>query len=97
MISSADLGISLHDEEVIFAEPLGSQGYDPITNLDVRAEKQFNFRRFSLKAFCDVFNVFNTNTVTAVRTISGRAEYDFRDPLEIVPPRIFQLGAKVEF
>jgi hypothetical protein len=97
MISTADLGISLHDEEVIFADPLGSQGYDPITNLDVRAEKQFNFGRFALKAFCDVFNVFNASTVTAVRTISGRTEYEFRDPLEIVPPRIFQLGTRIEF
>ncbi len=97
MVSSADLGISMYDEEIIFAEPLGSQGYDPLFNLDLRAEKQFDIGQFTLKAFCDVFNVFNDNTVISVRTISGRTEYDFRDPLQIVPPRIFQLGARIEF
>jgi hypothetical protein len=97
MISSADLGLSLHDEVVIFAEPLGSRQYDTLFNLDLRAEKQFNVGRFVLKAFCDVFNAFNTSTVTSVRSISGRTEYEFGNPLQIVPPRIFQLGAKIEF
>lgn len=96
-VSSADLGISLHDEEIVFAEPLGSHGYDPLLNLDLRAEKQFGIGRFILKAFCDVFNVFNDNTITSVRTVSSRTEYDFQDPLDIVPPRIFQLGVRIEF
>jgi len=82
---------------VNFAEPLGSQGYPTLTNLDLRLEKQFHLRGVRLSVFSDVFNVFNDNAVTVVQTISNRTSYEFKDPRTIVPPRIFQLGAKIEF
>jgi len=96
-VSSGALGLNLYTDVVVFAEPLGTHGYDTLKNLDLRVEKEFHVRGINLKAFCDVFNVFNDNPVTVVRTISNRTSYDFQDPRQIVPPRIFQLGAKIEF
>ena len=96
-VSSAGLGLSLYRDVVNFAEPLGGQGYPTLTNLDLRLEKEFHIRGIRLSVFSDMFNVFNDNAVTVVRTISNRTSYEFKEPRTIVPPRIFQLGAKIEF
>ncbi len=96
-VSSAGLGLNLYTDVVTFAEPLGGQGYPTLTNLDLRLEKEFRIKGVRLSVFGDAFNVFNDNAVTVVRTISNRTSYEFKEPRTIVPPRIFQLGAKIEF
>ncbi len=96
-VSSAGLGLSLHTDVVTFAESLGGHGYPTLVNLDLRAEKEFRVNNVYLRLFTDVFNVFNDNAVIEVRTISNRTSYAFQDPRQIVPPRIFQLGAKIGF
>jgi hypothetical protein len=71
--------------------------YDPFINMDLRAETSFDIQRFTLKAFYHAFHIFNDNTVTWVRLFCFRTESDFCGLLQILPPRIFQLGARIEF
>ena len=96
-VSSGGLGLNLYTDVVTFAEPLGGHGYPTLTNLDLRLEKEFRIKGIRMSVFGDAFNIFNDNAVTVVRTISNRTSYEFQDPRTIVPPRIFQLGAKIEF
>lgn len=79
----------------ILAEPIGSHRQDNITILDARFEKVFRLPRgLGVSGFVDVFNLLNAN---AEQNISWSSGTSFLRPLNIVPPRIVRIGAKVNW
>ena len=81
----------------ILAEPRGKKRFDSLNILDLKFQKSFDIYR-SLKFFAvlDVFNVFNTNTIT------GYFSHDIWSSMYMVPsdipyPRRVQLSLKIEF
>ncbi len=97
-VRSLDLGLQLsHDDETIYAEERGSRGYPGLAILDLRVEKSFKVGPVTLRAFVDIFNVFNSGVATAYYTISSNPGIEFETMEAISDPRIFRLGAKIEF
>jgi hypothetical protein len=81
----------------INAEKRGSQGLPDAHSLDLRLEKAFRIKNWTLKVFADMFNVFNDNTTTNLRTDSSHPTYRYMETINIVSPRVVRLGAKIEF
>jgi hypothetical protein len=92
------------------AEPNGAYRTDNVTVTDAKLERRFRFGGRSLSAFLDVFNIFNVNpaNIGAQGTIVGRPTVTLADgsrvqvqgflrPTAIVPPRIFRIGARLNF
>jgi hypothetical protein len=78
----------------ILAEPIGTRRMDNITIVDLRVEKDVQLsggRRIA--GFLDLFNVLNANPEQNASWSSGT----FLRPLSIVPPRIAQLGIKLDW
>jgi hypothetical protein len=76
----------------VLAEPLDTRRQDPLTIVDIRAEKVFRLAGArSVSLFLDVYNITNTNAEQNINWSSGSA---FLRPSTIVPPRIGRLGAK---
>jgi hypothetical protein len=97
-ISSNRLGISLKQTAVtIFAEERGSRRLPDTTLLDLRLEKTFKISNFTLSVFADGFNIFNRGVATSVWTNSSNKTNPFERMMTINNPRIFQLGARIEF
>ena len=88
-----------------FTERRGSNHYAMQKILDLRIEKVFSFHnRYRLGLMFDVFNVFNTDTITNWGTRIGYdwtpGEYSSTDGHElygIVPPRQIRLGLRLMF
>jgi hypothetical protein len=82
----------------ILAEPRGSKWrLDPFYNLDLRAEKKFQFSsRFGLRIAADLFNLLNAHTMVETLTTTG-TEGGFLKPARIVPPRRVQLTLRFTF
>lgn len=80
---------------VVPVEARGAQRKDPITLVDLRAEKSFNLLRGGRLGFIiDVFNVFNTNTTTNF----GYLTADNLDIVtKIIAPRVLRVGARFSF
>ncbi len=92
-----------------FAEQRGSRRYDARVNLDLRVEKTFTIsQKYRIGAFMDIFNVFNSDTITRWGTRWG---YDW-EPHQYVPdapgpdghnvlglvnPRAIRLGTRFSF
>jgi len=79
----------------VFAQPRGSQRFDPRKSLDVKLEKQFGLgdrRRLGLTF--EGFNVFNHTIITNRTTRSGSSYFT---PTGINAPRRFRLGAVFRF
>jgi hypothetical protein len=81
----------------VLAEPIGAQRLDFTHDVSLRAEKRFELGgQRSLGLIVDVFNVFNTSTVTALQ--QTRIDHvDYAKPGEIVLPRTLRLGARITF
>jgi len=81
----------------ILAEPRGEKRFDSLTMLDLKFQKSFAIHKsLRFSAVLDVFNVFNTNTVT------GFFSHDIWSSMYLVPadipyPRAVQLSLKMEF
>lgn len=104
-IRSIDFGLDLNQgTETIYAEKRGSRKYPDLSILDLHLEKMFKIAKVRLSLFADIFNVFNINTATDLyelsstsTTINGNPVV-FGDAEEIYDtPRIFRLGARIEF
>ncbi|NOR15533.1 MAG: hypothetical protein GQ544_07505, partial [Candidatus Aminicenantes bacterium] len=92
-----------------FAEQRGSRRYDARVNLDLRLEKTFAIaQKYRIGAFMDIFNVFNTDTITSWGTRWGYdgepRQYvpdapgpDGHNVLGLVNPRAIRLGARFYF
>ena len=60
-----------------------------------KLRKQFDIGKYgTLHLYADLFNVFNTNTVTDIEVDSSAA---YNNIFWLVPPRIFRLGVGWDF
>jgi hypothetical protein len=75
------------------AEKRGSYMLDGQHNMDFRVEKEFKLGFGRLDTIVDVFNLFNIDTVTAVRSRS-RGTIHFGDPTAFRGPREVRLAAR---
>jgi hypothetical protein len=97
-VRSQDVGLSLaQGPTTINAEERGARGYPALTILDLHLEKAFKIGPVNIRAFVDIFNVLNSNKATGVVTTSGHPSLVFEEMTSIENPRIFRLGAKIEF
>lgn len=79
----------------VLAEPMGTRKQDNITIFDIRGEKTFTLSaRFKVSGIVDVFNLFNSN---AEQNTSYNSGSSFLRPLNIIPPRIARIGARLTF
>jgi hypothetical protein len=79
----------------ILAEPLESRRMDNVTLVDLRVEKGFHLRSGArVAAFVDTFNLLNANPEQNINWSSGES---FLRPLNIVPPRLARVGARLEW
>jgi len=68
---------------------------DFVTIVDIRAEKQLTIGRYGILHFYfDVFNLFNSNTITEFDWDLGRYYNEIQD---ILPPRVIRLGGAWDF
>jgi hypothetical protein len=71
--------------------------YDPIPLLDLSLQKTLMFsERYRLKVMFDAFNVLNANTVTDYGSDNMNSSV-FNSVNGIVPPRVFRIGAMINF
>jgi hypothetical protein len=97
-VRSGDLGLTLSQgAQTNFAETRGSRGYPSRADLDFKLEKVFSIGPVKLSIFGDVFNVLNQGKATTVWTRSSGGGFDFEEMTAICAPRIFRLGAKIDF
>jgi Carboxypeptidase regulatory-like domain len=72
--------------------------FEPIKLLDVGLQKSLKFRggKNRVKLMLDGFNLFNVNTITAFSS-GNQSVAGFTQPTTIVPPRVFRVGASLNF
>ncbi len=82
----------------IYAEPRGSTLFNDFWQLDLRLEKTFRVSIINLGIFADCFNVFNRAFKTGMwMNSSNQTVNKLYVMTAINDPRIFQLGARIEF
>lgn len=97
-VRSVDLGLALaQGSTTIYAEERGSRGEPDVAILDLKVEKAFKVGPVNIRAFVDIFNVLNNNKATVLYSISSHPTLTFDEMTTIQNPRIFRLGAKIEF
>ncbi|MBM3771943.1 MAG: TonB-dependent receptor [Acidimicrobiia bacterium] len=67
---------------------------DRISRLDLRLSKSFKIQRYRLQLNLDAYNALNSNAIRAVNSVYGSA---WRTPLQILDPRLVQVGGQVSF
>jgi len=80
----------------IQAHPRGVARYEFNMTVDLRIEKDFTWKRVTLRIFLDGFNVFNQNLATSENEWTGPA-FPLRNATEIQSPRVFRVGLNFEF
>jgi hypothetical protein len=65
-----------------------------ISRLDLRLTKIFSYRRYRLQLNLDAYNALNANSIRAVNSTFGPA---WRTPLQILDPRLIQVGGQFSF
>jgi len=96
-ISNNYLGLTLKQNVTIFAEMRGSSHLPPFYQLDLRLEKTFRISVINLGIFADCFNVFNRGAATGAWLNSSNTGTPYMRMTSINTPRIFQLGARIEY
>jgi hypothetical protein len=96
-ISNNWLGLTLKQNVTIFAETRGSSHLPPFYQLDLRLEKTFKISVINLGIFADCFNVLNRGAATGQWMNSSNTNTPFMRMTGINTPRIFQLGARIEY
>jgi len=66
--SNSQLNLPLSSRRQIFLEPRGTERNDFYNNVDLRAEKAFTVSGHRLGVYVDLFNLFNTATITTRQT-----------------------------
>ncbi|HKV11185.1 MAG TPA: TonB-dependent receptor [Thermoanaerobaculia bacterium] len=69
--------------------------YDDIHVVDLRVEKEFRFSDIGLTLGVDVFNALNESYVLQRQSLLARANGNY--VLEILSPRVFRVGARLNF
>ena len=97
--NTINAGVVLNQvSETIRMEERGARGYPMLWTFDLRAEKAFHLGGTAfLKIFADGFNIFNNNAAISVQTVYGNTLIPFEQALQLQDPRIFRIGAKLEF
>ena len=67
---------------------------DRVVRLDLRLSKAFQIQRFRVQANLDAYNALNSNSIRAVNSAYGP---QWRRPLQILDPRIIQVGGQISF
>jgi len=81
----------------ILAEPKGPDRYKPWSVLDFRLQKTFDiYKSLRLDVMFDVFNLFNSATVTDYRS-HRLYEQAYNEPSDMFYPRRLQLGFRLKF
>lgn len=97
-VSNNYLGLKLKQNVTIYAEERGHTYLPPVVQLDLRLEKTFRFKPITVGVFADCFNVFNRGVATGMwMNSSNLTTYEYKEMTAINDPRIFQLGARIEF
>ena len=65
-----------------------------ISRLDLRLTKIFKVDRFRFQINLDAYNILNSNAIRAVNSTYGPA---WRTPLQILDPRLIQIGGSLNF
>jgi hypothetical protein len=87
---------ALGSSSPILVDPNLDANRNPNVNLvDLRAEKTFKFRGVGALISLDAFNVFNSNTALQVNRLVTSAT--FGQPRQIIAPRVFRLGLRIQF
>jgi hypothetical protein len=77
-------------------EPAGTRKFDTRTRLDLRVEKRFEVGLSTLSFAADVFNIFNSNTITRVKDLRLDSP-EFARPAEIQAPRQLRVALRWSF
>ena len=79
-------------------QSVDSERFDAAPLLDLAVHKTFRLgsERYRLKLMLDMFNVLNKNTILDYRSnnLSSRSSLA---PEDILPPRVFRVGARITF
>jgi hypothetical protein len=76
----------------VLAEPIDTRRMDNIVITDLRVEKVFRVGGRSVSGVLDIYNLTNANPEQNLSWVSGAS---WLRPLNIVPPRIVRLGARL--
>jgi hypothetical protein len=91
---------SLPDTDEIEFQPADSVRFERTALLDFGLQKTLSLmpgrNRFRLKLMFDAFNVFNSNKILDFSS-DNLSESDSSAPSQIVPPRVFRVGASITF
>ena len=67
---------------------------DRISRIDLRLSHAFTIQKFRLQLNLDAYNALNSSSIRAVNSTYGP---QWRLPLQILDPRIFQVGGQISF
>ena len=67
---------------------------DRITRLDLRLSEDLQVQSVRFQINLDAYNVLNSNAIRAVNSTYGSA---WRTPLQILDPRLIQIGGQLDF
>jgi len=88
--ATATKSVQLIQPETLYSRPL--------RQLDVRLSKRFTFGRVHVRADANLYNLFNSDFVSAVNTtFSTTASNAFLRPTGILQGRLFKIGGQLEF
>jgi hypothetical protein len=78
--------------------PVNTFRFEPVKLLDIGIQKivRFNNGRYRIKVMLDGFNMLNENTVLGYAS-NNQSRAGFTQPSNIVPPRVFRVGASLQF
>ena len=78
----------------LLAEPLNAQRAANISLVDIRVDRGFKIPGGRLSPFLDIYNLTNSNPEQDITVSSGTS---YLRPINIVPPRLMRIGAKVDW
>ena len=79
-------------------QSVDSERFDAAPLLDLAVHKTFRLgsERYRLKLMLDMFNVLNKNTILSYSS-NNVSRLSSLAPDQILPPRVFRIGARIEF
>lgn len=100
--SNGQLNIPGSSRRQLYLEPRGSQKNDFYNNIDLRAEKAFSMNGHRFGVYADLFNLFNTATITTRQarfpsTTIGGHTVEYKAPTAVQGARQVTLGGRWSF
>jgi hypothetical protein len=87
------------DYDTLEFQARDAERFDAAPILDLALHKAFNIgggERYRVKVMFDMFNVLNTNTILDYSS-DNLNRTAFTAPTQILPPRVFRIGATFNF